>query len=779
MNTTTRMSKHLLLESIPCLTLCVSVLFFAGCGRGGKGDIKTAVKTELEREFLAGRPVEITSVSVNWKRTTSLGDAVKYNKVEGSGTFSATAKTTEGFYEPVSTDYGLRKLGITDSHENELNEAKKQIEEVSRRYEADLRHDFPYERLDFPSFFEVRISKDEKVTLTGTIELVKHGKEDWKVEEIKDVSSSIDENAFTRETKLRSGSCKLDDPKEKDTVNAIVQKRRDFTGNVNSKLPEIEEKLREKAKGLAKAEAEKAAASAEEAANLAQEATDKFPLAPTEVAKITEAATIAKKAADAAADAAEALDIGKATEEAAKAAKALMTTQEAYGVAQKKHEGQAELEEQKTMFQKFCKPSVTYEGHYQYGGDYSPIHGMVYVVFGEYVDTTKTAVRGTVTFSLLDVKIERPFTVAVETREITAYPVTGIIDNSRVPMDRGNDLFFNTYGLKNVTGNSKFKDLIQKEINIAIRFADTKVGFFIGDSPTKAIIPLNVAEPLRPQPLGIGGTWRQYIDGRQCGDFHVSFNANTGLYEMSTVKQNTGITVKGIYDVRYDGQTWSFNSDWGTQIGRFVLKQVNVNAFEGIVAGRDKNRWERISSPPPLPPCTTCNKPIGECTCQGLKPPLGQIQCTTCKGHGNIVCPPPCKGGNIETQRKVTCNPCNGTGKNDCKPCNGSGHIVIERWDPCGTCRGTGTIANVGGGGGGRIWGGIVRVPIPCPTCLGKKGKTVEVKTLCTTCNRTGKKTCTECRGDGEKTVTEKMPCRTCDGKAKITCAACKGTGRR
>jgi len=224
---------------LPYLALCASALLFASCGGGGKGDIKASVKKELDRGFLAERPVELTNVSINWKRTTSLMDAIKFNKVEGSGTFSATGKTTEGFYESVGTEYGLRKLGITDTCESEFNNAKKEVDKVSRDYETDLRNDFPYERPEFPVFYEARVLKGEKVTLTGTIELVKHDKSDWQVREVKVVLFSMDddEKKFLRESKLSVKVCKLDDPKAKDTVNAIIQQRKDFVGKVKSGLP--------------------------------------------------------------------------------------------------------------------------------------------------------------------------------------------------------------------------------------------------------------------------------------------------------------------------------------------------------------------------------------------------------------------------------------------------------------------------------------------------------------------------------------------------------------
>jgi len=101
------------------------------------------------------------------------------------------------------------------------------------------------------------------------------------------------------------------------------------------------------------------------------------------------------------------------------------------------------------------------------------------------------------------------------------------------------------------------------------------------------------------------GTWRQHVNGRAIGDFAVKFNREKGKYEMSKAIKGTvpsGFTEsRGITNIQYDGKTWSFDSDWGYKIGKFVLKKVNDNTFEGTADGKKGNRWERINVPAKRP----------------------------------------------------------------------------------------------------------------------------------------------------------------------------------
>jgi len=99
-------------------------------------------------------------------------------------------------------------------------------------------------------------------------------------------------------------------------------------------------------------------------------------------------------------------------------------------------------------------------------------------------------------------------------------------------------------------------------------------------------------------PLGLEGTWRQYVDGRSLADFTVKINMETGQYEMSLINRSARSTgTRGISNIQYDGRTWSFDSDWGYKIARFALKKVDDNTFVGIVERNQHNRWVRMRSP--------------------------------------------------------------------------------------------------------------------------------------------------------------------------------------
>ena len=113
------------------------------------------------------------------------------------------------------------------------------------------------------------------------------------------------------------------------------------------------------------------------------------------------------------------------------------------------------------------------------------------------------------------------------------------------------------------------------------------------------------AQPRTTTPLlsvmpGLEGIWRQHINGSAAGDFVVKIDRETGRYEMSLIQRNNSLgftNTRGISNIQYDGTTWSFDSDWGNRIGKFVLKKVNNNTFEGLVEG-SQNRWVRVDATP-------------------------------------------------------------------------------------------------------------------------------------------------------------------------------------
>ena len=93
------------------------------------------------------------------------------------------------------------------------------------------------------------------------------------------------------------------------------------------------------------------------------------------------------------------------------------------------------------------------------------------------------------------------------------------------------------------------------------------------------------------------GTWRQFANGIALGDFVVRINRETGHYEMFMVDFSDAMLVKPreISNVQYDGRIWSYDSDWGSKIVKFVLRKRNNNTFEGIVEGNQYNRLVRIA----------------------------------------------------------------------------------------------------------------------------------------------------------------------------------------
>jgi len=112
--------------------------------------------------------------------------------------------------------------------------------------------------------------------------------------------------------------------------------------------------------------------------------------------------------------------------------------------------------------------------------------------------------------------------------------------------------------------------------------------------------PTNVSAVRSTQELE--GKWRQHINGSVAADFDVRFNQETEQYEMALAgNMRQGFTnTRGISNIRYDGITWSFDSDWGYKIGKFVLKKMDGNTFEGVVDG-SRNKWIRINVPASAP----------------------------------------------------------------------------------------------------------------------------------------------------------------------------------
>jgi len=167
---------------------------------------------------------------------------------------------------------------------------------------------------------------------------------------------------------------------------------------------------------------------------------------------------------------------------------------------------QEALQKQIADFEKFCAPGMRYEGKFRYRGaraQSSPPY-IVHIDFKEYEPANKNAVNGTITFVLEGAdaeKVERSFTVTVNTGDVAAYPVTGEIYNIGIPLDSYEN-FIRTYRVPSLhrvglasypTAGTSFIGLVRDERHISIRFTDGKMDFFVGTAPGIVTVPLNLS----------------------------------------------------------------------------------------------------------------------------------------------------------------------------------------------------------------------------------------------------------------------------------------------
>lgn len=127
---------------------------------------------------------------------------------------------------------------------------------------------------------------------------------------------------------------------------------------------------------------------------------------------------------------------------------------------------------------------------------------------------------------------------------------------------------------------------------------------------TVAAAPLNPTRPetpITPTPEGrtaiaaqpIEGAWRQYILTQDEGDVYLGtfvVSRLRGEYLISPRSQPEGerlMNTLGVFDVSYNGEAWTFNSNWGGgEVGSFDLRRKSPTEFEGEirVAGQLSNR---------------------------------------------------------------------------------------------------------------------------------------------------------------------------------------------
>ena len=119
--------------------------------------------------------------------------------------------------------------------------------------------------------------------------------------------------------------------------------------------------------------------------------------------------------------------------------------------------------------------------------------------------------------------------------------------------------------------------------------------------PISQVPQTSPSPPIAP----IIGVWKQYFYdpyGKLVygGTYRVTKQKeNYVMYEEEHLKASNIVNSLGLFDVAYDGDLWTFKSDWGNGlIGHFRLRRVSDSIFEGesLLHGRirDKNKWVRI-----------------------------------------------------------------------------------------------------------------------------------------------------------------------------------------
>ncbi|MCL2742935.1 MAG: ATP-binding cassette domain-containing protein [Planctomycetaceae bacterium] len=178
---------------------------------------KTAIKEGLPKELPSHPPL----ISFNWTTQTSSS---------ASATFSAAIKTTEKLYQSVDTETGMRKLGIADSYEQEFEIAKNTIRNLPKPYRTKLEEECDeVTNLSKFQFYDAQIQKDEELPLTGYIELTKTADKGWRADKIQQNDMNL-----VAEPKLKEDAYKLDDPKTKEAVAAIVSNKKDIVDRLKS-----------------------------------------------------------------------------------------------------------------------------------------------------------------------------------------------------------------------------------------------------------------------------------------------------------------------------------------------------------------------------------------------------------------------------------------------------------------------------------------------------------------------------------------------------------------
>lgn len=141
---------------------------------------------------------------------------------------------------------------------------------------------------------------------------------------------------------------------------------------------------------------------------------------------------------------------------------------------------------------------------------------------------------------------------------------------------------------------------------IVAAFAKPIIDAFTTEGPVSqplvAAAPINSGgpadSPVTPMPGGIEGAWKQYIVTKDEGDVYLGtfvVARSHGEYVISPRTQVEGERYQdsiGVFDVSYDGKSWTFNSKWDDgDVGNYELRRVSPTVFEGEirVAGKMEN----------------------------------------------------------------------------------------------------------------------------------------------------------------------------------------------
>ncbi|MGL4942515.1 MAG: hypothetical protein ACRC46_04915 [Thermoguttaceae bacterium] len=359
----------------------------------GTSPLVNALKERLNNEVFSKEPMEIANISVKWttnktgysvadefsvtdKATEIFHQFVDYDAA--TGVFNVEAKVTESLYKLADYDAALQKLGFTKLYEKEYSDAWKQFQSLPESLKTDLRAAVPQD-ITSVRFYDLLVPKYDTVTITGNVELTKHASGKWLVDRFELDPFLVGDN-FIPESNIQEKDYKLDDPQTKEIIASIIRKREKFAAAVEPVWKKHQD---------------------DEAARAVEEAQMK--------AERDRLARDAQKIAD--------------DERAAKVA------------AEREQQRKAAIQDQIDNFGAFCKPGTIYKGNFVFRGINNVATFDVSVTFDNYAngDASQNQVDGTLLIRYPGGTSERPFTVTVNTKEATQYPVKGKIDNSDLP----------------------------------------------------------------------------------------------------------------------------------------------------------------------------------------------------------------------------------------------------------------------------------------------------------------------------------------------------------